>query len=94
MIETLKSLQELTLKHLPTLNSEEDLLDYKNSILGKAGSLTFILKGLKDLSGEERSAVGKLANEVRDILSESFEAEKNRIYKEQIAKKLESEKAL
>jgi phenylalanyl-tRNA synthetase alpha chain len=92
MIETLKSLQELTLKHLPTLNSEEDLLDYKNSILGKAGSLTVILKGLKDLSGEERSAVGKLANEVRDILSESFEAEKNRIYKEQIAKKLESEK--
>jgi|GEM_PF-5839437 hypothetical protein len=44
MIETLKSLQEITLKHLPSLTKEEELVEYKNSILGKTGSLTVILK--------------------------------------------------
>ena len=38
--------------------------------LGKKGPLTEVLRGMKDLTPEERPVVGALANEVRDALTE------------------------
>lgn len=43
------------------------------AFLGKKGSLTAVLRGLGQLSAEERPAVGKLANEVREALEEAIE---------------------
>ena len=37
--------------------------------LGKKGPLTEVLRGMKNLSPEERPVVGALANEVRDALT-------------------------
>jgi phenylalanyl-tRNA synthetase alpha chain len=91
MTELLSTLQKNVLHTLQTLQSEEALMEYKNTILGKTGELTLILKGLKDLSVEERSSIGKLANECRDILSEAFEREKLRIKSELVAKRLQNE---
>jgi len=42
--------------------------------LGKKGSLTSILRGLGALSAEERPAVGKVSNEVRQSLEAAIEA--------------------
>ena len=41
--------------------------------LGKKGSLTAVLRGLGSLSAEERPAVGKAANEVRESIESSLE---------------------
>lgn len=46
------------------------------SILGKKGSLTGVLRGLGQLSAEERPAVGKTANEVREALEAALEERK------------------
>jgi phenylalanyl-tRNA synthetase alpha chain len=91
MLSLLEKLQSSVLSHLPTLTSEETLIDYRNEILGKNGELTTILKGLKDLTPEERGTVGKRANELRDIITEAFEAEKNRIKKDEVEKRLANE---
>ena len=40
--------------------------------LGKKGPLTEVLRGMKDLTPEERPVVGALANEVRDALTEAI----------------------
>jgi phenylalanyl-tRNA synthetase alpha chain len=41
--------------------------------LGRKGTLTTVLRGLGQLSSEERPAVGKLANEVRESLEAAME---------------------
>lgn len=91
MLSQLQLIQEKALEYLPSLMSEEDLISYKNSILGKTGELTAILKWLKDLTPEERWIVGKAANDIRDILGNAFDREKNRIKKDQIATQLANE---
>ena len=91
MLNQIQSLQNTVLAELPNLTNEEALIIYRNDILGKAGELTTILKWLKDLTPEERGTVGKAANETRDIITEAFEAERKRIKKDLIAKRLETE---
>lgn len=91
MLQKLQQLQTTVLEQLPSLQTEESLIEYKNSILGKSGELTIILKWLKDLTPEERGTVGKAANDIRDVLTEAFDAEKNRIKSELIKARLASE---
>jgi phenylalanyl-tRNA synthetase alpha chain len=91
MLNKLQQLQSTALEHLPSLQTEEALIEYKNSILGKTGELTIILKWLKDLTPEERGTVGKAANDIRDILSEAFDAERSRIKNDTIKARLEGE---
>ena len=68
-----------TLK-LATLAKIEDASDLKavNQIrvetLGKKGPITEVLRGMKDLSPEERPLVGAFANEIRDELAHAIEA--------------------
>jgi hypothetical protein len=44
MLSRLQTLQSSALEHLPSLQTEDALIEYKNSILGKTGELTLILK--------------------------------------------------
>lgn len=91
MLIQIQSLQSRVLANLSNLKDEETLIQYRNDILGKSGELTSILKWLKDLTPEERGTVGKAANETRDIITEWFEAERKRIKKDLITKRLETE---
>ena len=91
MLQQLQQLQSTVLEKLSSLQTEESLIEYKNSILWKTGELTMILKWLKDLTPEERGTVGKAANDIRDILTEAFDAEKNRIKSELIKARLANE---
>lgn len=91
MLAQIQSLQSRVLANLSNLQDEESLIGYRNDILGKSGELTSILKWLKDLTPEDRGTVGKAANETRDIITEWFEAERKRIKKDLITKRLETE---
>ena len=91
MLNQVKILQLTVLSKLSHFKNEEDLIAYRNIILGKAGELTTILKWLKDLTPEDRGTVGKAANETRDIITDAFETERNRIKKDLIAQRLSTE---
>ena len=73
MIEQINMLREKGQKELNALNSTDQLPDWYYRYLGRKGDLTSLLKQLGTLSSEERPAMGKVINEVKQELQESFE---------------------
>ncbi len=80
MSTTLQSIREAAEKKIAESVNADSLEEIRVSILGKKGELTRILKGMKDLSPEERPKVGQQVNEVRAILEEKL-AEKKKALK-------------
>jgi phenylalanyl-tRNA synthetase alpha chain len=73
MNEELQKIKEQSIKVLKQLTTESDIYQQKSLILGKKGSLTRLLKGLKDIPAEERPAFGKLVNEVKNEIESVIE---------------------
>ena len=65
--------------------------DLRVSVLGKKGSLTEILKGMKDVSAEMRPIIGKHVNEARDVLTAAFEETAKLLEEKKVAAQLASE---
>ncbi len=73
--QQLAELRQSTLDELKKIRYEnaKELQDLRVAVLGKKGSLTDLLKGLKDLSNDMKPIIGKQVNEVRDVLTKAFE---------------------
>ena len=89
-LEELKSSTQAKLAEMRGNNAKE-LQELRVQVLGKKGSLTELLKGLKDLSKEMRPVVGKQVNEVRDVLTKAFEEQSKIVEAAKIKAQLESE---
>ena len=89
-LEELKSSTQAKLAEMRGNNAKE-LQELRVQVLGKKGSLTELLKGLKDLSKEMRPVVGKQVNEVRDVLTKAFEEQAKIVEAAKIQAQLESE---
>jgi phenylalanyl-tRNA synthetase alpha chain len=90
-----KQLQEIQEKALAALNQvkqTKELDDIKVKFLGKKGELTAILKGMKDLTNEERPIIGQLANDVRNDIENKIEQVKKELAAIELKNRLESEK--
>ena len=81
MKERLASIREKALAQVKESDSLEKLNDIKVAILGKKGELTEVLKGMKDVSAEERPMVGQMVNETRQAIEAVFENAKNEMAK-------------
>ncbi len=71
--ERIEELRERAISALKEASDEKALNELRTTMLGKKGELTEILKGMKDLSNEERPAIGGLANSFRDVFGHAFE---------------------
>ncbi len=91
MLQTLNSLQEKVITRLSQITTQEELITYRNSIFGKNGELTEILKGVKDLSIEEKQTVGKATNDLKNTLSLVFETRSQEIDAAEVEQKLATE---
>ena len=91
--EQLKALREETLASLKQITAEnkKEMQDLRVSVLGKKGSLTEILKGMKDVSAEMRPIIGKHVNEARDILTAAFEESAKLLEEKKVEAQLASE---
>ena len=74
--ETLEQLKVDTLEKIATTKQLDNLNDIRVQILGKKGSITEVLRGMKDLDPEMRPVVGSFANEIRDELTANLETKK------------------
>ena len=92
MKEKLKQIHQAALESLAEVKEAKALDEMKVSLLGKKGELTGILKGMKDLSPEERPVIGELANQVRKDIEEKIEEMKKRLAAEELEKRLEKER--
>lgn len=78
MKEKLEAIKVSALEELRSIASKPELENIRVKYLGKKGELTAILRGMGALTAEERPVVGKVVNEVREILENAIEdASKN-----------------
>ena len=73
MLEQINMLREKGQNELNALISTDQLPEWYYRSLGRKGNLTSLLKQLGTLSSEERPVMGKVINEVKQQLQESFE---------------------
>ncbi len=67
------------------------LNEVRVQVLGKKGELTAMLKGMKDLSPEERPTFGQMVNEVRARIEEQLETAKKRLEEKELTARLSRE---
>ena len=82
MKEKLEQISKETIAKIQAINSMQELNDLRVKVLGKKGELTEILRGMKDLTPEER-----LLKEKKSLAQKMIS--KNRGTVEQIAEDLE-----
>ncbi len=66
-------------KSLDGISGEAELSDWEIKHLGRKSELNELLKGLKDLSSEEKKEIGPLANETRRSLEQMAKEARERI---------------
>ena len=91
MKEEIQKIKEEAIKEIGEIQDKAKLNEIKVKYLGKKGSLTKTLKNMGGLTPEERPIIGKLANEVRDLLEETIEKKEKEINKKELEKRLETE---
>lgn len=90
--QKLEELKKTSLSDIQKADNEKKVNDIRVSLLGKKGALTEILRGMKDLSPEDRPKVGSFANTIRDELTKEIAKQAEQIEVAMMAKKLEKEK--
>ena len=74
--EQLEALKVETSQAIANATDLDQLNQIRVTTLGKKGPITEVLRGMKDLSPEERPVVGSFANEIRDALTAEIESKK------------------
>ena len=74
MKDKLLTMKQTVLEKIDKVENLDDLEKIRIGYLGKKGELTNILKGMRDLSKEERPVIGEVANEVREALELKIES--------------------
>lgn len=75
-----------------SITSIKTLNDVRVEYLGKQGKITELSKMMKDVPNDQKKKFGMLVNEVRSFVTESLDEIKEKLEKEALNKKLESEK--
>ena len=73
MNDSVEALRGEALARIEQARSEKELEQIRVEILGRSGSVTLRLRGLKDLPGEERRHAGEQLNQLRRTLEERLE---------------------
>lgn len=89
--EDLNKLKEAVLIEINETKNLDGLNKIRVNTLGKKGPITEVLRGMKDLSAEERPKVGAFANEIRDLLKEVLENKKIELEELALNEQLEAE---
>lgn len=89
--EKLEELRQQGLNEIANSDDLKNVNDIRVKLLGKKGPITNVLRGMRDLSAEERPKVGKFANEVRDELQQALEDKKSSLEQALMNTKLQSE---
>ena len=90
MKETLKKIKEQALSAIADDNCDLEAL--RIQYLGKKGELTAVLRGMGQLTPEERPVIGQLANEVREEIETAMKEKQAELKAKALEKALVAEK--
>ena len=91
MKDKLLEIQKKALEQIENAKELSALNDVRVSILGKKGEMTSILKGMKDVSPEDRPKVGQMVNETREIIEAKLQEAKEALEAKEMELRLAAE---
>ena len=91
VVDTLREIRERVESELGSIETSAALDALKVKVLGKKGELTALLRGMGQLSPEERPQAGQLINEAREALTAQLDARQAKIKARDRQKALMSE---
>ena len=83
------NLKEKFVSELDKIDNLADIDSIRVSYLGKKGSVTDLLKGMKELSNDERKAFGQKVNELKGLVNEKITEKTNELKEKEIQKEIE-----
>ncbi len=90
MREQIEQLKIQLNEELKAVENLQELDAIRVKYLGKKGLVTDLLKGMKDLSNDERKAVGALVNELKQVANEQITNRIEELKEAEIKKEIES----
>ena len=91
MKDKLLEIQKKALEQIENAKELSALNDVRVSILGKKGEMTSILKGMKDVSPEDRPKVGQMVNDTREIIEQKLAEAKEALEAKELELRLSAE---
>ena len=88
MQNKLNEIREKAIAQINAATNLDALNEVRNTVLGKKGELTLVLRGMK----EDRPKVGQWVNEARDAIESTLESQLKKLEKEALKLRYESEK--
>lgn len=92
MQEQIKQLKDRALAEIAVADDIAALENLRVAILGKKGSLTLILRGMKDVDADQRPIVGTLVNEAKSAVAAALDEGKARVVSRQRETALRTER--
>ena len=89
--EKLEEIRRRTLENIARAGNLEELNEVRLTVLGKKGELKELMKGMRELSAEERPKFGQLVNDVRQMVEQELADRKSKMEEELLNRKLASE---
>ncbi len=90
MNQQIVTLQQEALEKLSATTELSELENLRVAYLGKKGSITALLKGMKDLSHEERKTFGAEVNELKELVTKEIEKKGAELKEAEIKKEIDS----
>jgi phenylalanyl-tRNA synthetase alpha chain len=88
----LHALREAALAEVAASRTEAELEAVRVRWLGRKGSLTTVVRGLRDVPPEERPAVGALVNEAKEAVEAACAAARDRLGQDRLLRRLAEER--
>ena len=92
MKEKLLNIKEEAINSIENCSDLKGLMDIKVKYLGKQGELTAVLRGMRDLTPEERPVIGSIVNEVRGVIENLLHEKEVFFENEELNRRLDEEK--
>lgn len=87
----LEEIQKRVREKIESADSQQTLEEIRVAILGKKGEITSLLKGLKDVSPEERPVIGALVNEKKEAIENFLKEKKEALMAAELEIRLKAE---
>lgn len=91
MNEKLDEIKENALKRIAASDTMEGLNEVRLELFGKKGSLTALMKEMRNLTPKERPAYGELVNNVKKIVGEALDDAKEKLQENLLKERFDSE---
>jgi len=92
MLRKIEEIKNECQARLSQVSSMEELNEFRIKTLGRKGEVTLLLRGLKDLSGEEKARAGRVANELKQNLEQMLREKIEAFKLDELEQKLLQEK--